>query len=69
MRSNDPIADYDRYDAEQEKRLENLPVCEYCNEPIQQETAIYYSDVWCCKECEGLLWLDIRSDFLTEVEE
>ena len=57
------------HDAEQEKRLERLPVCEYCGEPIQQEKAIYYNDQWCCKEHEWDLWQDIREDFLENTEE
>lgn len=36
--TDDPVADFDRYDAEQQ--LDSLPVCECCGEPIQQETAV-----------------------------
>lgn len=39
--SDDPIADYDRYDAEQNKRLAKLPVCADCDYPIQDEFAYY----------------------------
>ena len=28
---------FERYDAEQERQLHKLPVCEYCQEPIQDE--------------------------------
>ena len=45
-RTDDPLYDFDRYDAEQESRLEELPICECCGKPIQQERAVYYNDQW-----------------------
>lgn len=66
--TDDPVADFDRYDAEQQQQLDSLPVCECCGEPIQQETAVYYNDHWICRECETEFWLDIREDFLKDVE-
>lgn len=62
--TDDPLADFARYDAEQEEQLEKMPVCECCGEPIQQEMAIYYNDQWCCGECESDFWQNIREDFL-----
>mgnify|MGYP002517669099 CR=1 FL=1 len=35
--SDNPIADFNRWDAEQEKALESLPKCDICHEPIQEE--------------------------------
>lgn len=58
-----------RHDAEQEARLEKLPVCELCKQPIQQEKAVYYNDQWACKECEHEFWDNIRDDFLEETLE
>lgn len=29
-RTDDPVADFDRYDAEQQQQLDSLPVCECC---------------------------------------
>lgn len=37
MYTNDPVADFHSYDAEQQMKLEELPVCEYCRQPIQDE--------------------------------
>lgn len=68
MRTDDPIADAERYAAEQDRRLDKLPVCECCGKAIQQETAVYYNDQWICRECETEFWLDIREDFLKDVE-
>ena len=37
MRTDDPFADFDRWDDEMQDLLDLLPVCAYCNEPIQDE--------------------------------
>jgi len=66
--TNDPVADFERYDAAQEKKLERLPVCECCGEPIQQEKAVYYNSQWICEGCEFDFWHDIREDFLESVD-
>lgn len=49
--SDDPVADYDRYCADQQTELDRLPVCEECGEPIQDEEAYYINDCWICEEC------------------
>lgn len=67
--TSDPVKDYERYAAEQERELQKLPVCECCGEPIQQEKAVYYNDQWICKDCEIDFWKDIRTDFLETVTE
>lgn len=36
-RTDDPFADFDRWDRDQQKELDSLPWCEHCNEPIQDE--------------------------------
>jgi hypothetical protein len=36
-RTDDPIADFGRWDDEREKELARLPKCAYCSEPIQDE--------------------------------
>lgn len=51
MRSDDPIADFNEWDAEQTAWLEQLPVCEECGEPIQQEDAVCINGNWYCDEC------------------
>lgn len=35
--SDDPAADFDRYDREQAKRLAQLPKCDICDQPIQDD--------------------------------
>lgn len=62
--TDNPVMDAERYMQEQDERLEKLPTCECCGEPIQQEKAIYYNDQWCCEDCEPDFWNCIREDFL-----
>ena len=49
--TDDPINDFNRYDAEQTKWLKKLPVCADCDEPIQDETAYYINGEWICMDC------------------
>lgn len=65
--SDDPVRDFHRHDADKERKLENLPICEKCRNTIQQEKAVYYNDQWICENCESEFWEDIREDFLERV--
>lgn len=40
--TDDPVADFGAWDEEQERKLEKLPVCDYCNERIDED---YYFDI------------------------
>lgn len=51
MWTDDPIADAERHIAEQEKQLDRLPRCSYCDEPIQDDFAYYINDEWICEKC------------------
>lgn len=52
-RSADPIRDFERYDSDREEELEKLPKCKYCEEAIQQDTAVYLEDEdeYICDSC------------------
>ena len=50
-RTDDPIADFNRYEAEQEKKLSQLPRCSQCDNYIQEETAYYIEGEWICEDC------------------
>lgn len=50
-RTDDPLKDFDRYDAEQERRIEKLPRCSQCDSPIQDDYAYYINGEWICDEC------------------
>ena len=65
----EPYELWERDDAKLQEMLERLPVCECCNNPIQQEKAVYYNDQWCCMECEDEFWQSIREDFLERTDE
>ena len=49
--TDDPIADFERWDTEQNKRLEQRPECAECGEPIQDYEAYYINDEWICESC------------------
>ena len=70
------IDNYDlwcEYDANASSRLARMPVCECCGEHIQTETAFNYNGQWFCIECEKevieLVWEEIKSDYLFDVED
>lgn len=56
--TDDPVADFERHDAEQQKLLEKLPVCHRCGDPIQQERAVKLEGHWYCDACLD----DMRED-------
>lgn len=49
--TDDPIADFERHDAEQQAQLDKLPVCCECDEPIQTEEYYEINDECVCPEC------------------
>ena len=51
MWTDDPVSDFERWDREQEKKLEQLPVCVDCGDHIQQETAVFLGGEWYCDSC------------------
>lgn len=50
-RTDDPLADFARHDAEQSRWLERRPVCSECGEPIQSERCYEVNDELICEEC------------------
>lgn len=50
-RTDDPLADFERWDAERQAWLNSLPKCECCGEPIQQEKAVCIDGIYYCDEC------------------
>lgn len=49
--TDDPVADAERHLAEQDRQLEKLPVCDYCDEAIQDEYFFMIDDEPICKAC------------------
>ena len=50
-RTDDPIADYENFSAQQEKELGKLPQCSECGNHIQEETAFLINDELICESC------------------
>ena len=42
---------FEMHDAEQERKLQKLPVCVYCNEHIQDESFFLINDEVICEDC------------------
>ena len=62
--TNDPIADFDRYEAEQQRLLERCPKCDYCDSHITDE--FYYDldgDI-VCEECLDRHFKRITEDYI-----
>lgn len=49
--SDDPVKDFDRYDAEQEKKLERCPYCVECDRSVQDEHYYLFDDKIICPQC------------------
>lgn len=49
--TDDPVADAARYAEEQQKELDKLPRCDYCDEPIQDDFYFSINDEVICEEC------------------
>lgn len=50
-RTDDPIADFARWDAEQAAQEGKLPRCDYCNEPVQDDYFYQINDEVICPDC------------------
>lgn len=42
---------YEAHEREQAKQEAKLPHCADCDQPIQQDTAVYFNDEWLCDDC------------------
>ena len=50
-RTDDPVADYARYSAQQERELDKQPECCECGEPIQDEHCYEFNGAYICAHC------------------
>lgn len=60
--SDNPLADFDAWDAEQNDWLERRPVCADCENPIQDETAFYINGEWICRDCMSAYEREVLED-------
>ena len=63
VRTDDPLADFDRYQAEEERWLKKRPRCSECDKHIQDEFAYYINDEWICPECMSEYLKPVDEDF------
>lgn len=49
--TDDPVADFDKWDRAQERALARLPKCKRCRDPIQSEFCYEVDDEYICDEC------------------
>ena len=49
--TDDPVSDFERHDAQQEKWLQSRPVCEVCGDHIQDEHLYDIDGDLVCEEC------------------
>lgn len=59
--SDDPNADFDHWDAERQKEIEALPVCDYCDEHILGE---FYYEINGDNICEACLEKHFKKEVL-----
>ena len=50
-RTDDPLADFDQYDTECQERLDKLPKCADCGEPIQDDHYYLINGENICPDC------------------
>ena len=58
---------FEMHDREQEERLQELPKCKHCRQPIQQEKAVCIDGDYYCEYCEDEAWERIRKEYLEDV--
>lgn len=49
--TDDPIRDAEAHDADLQAELDKLPVCSYCNQPIQDDYYFDINDEIICEDC------------------
>lgn len=64
--TDDPVADFHRHDAEQEAQLKRLPVCDNCDEIIQEDCYIVDCEIL-CRDCIDDLYKVSLDDYLNNL--
>lgn len=63
-RTDDPVADMERYTAEQERQLRKYPTCNCCGEPITTETLIRIHGDFYCHRCIEVHYEEPTEDYI-----
>lgn len=64
--SDNPAADFQRWDSEQERKLRRLPTCYHCGEPIQDDHCFRINGVLYCSDCMNDLFRRDTEDYIEE---
>ena len=62
--TDDPVADFERHDREQARRLALLPTCDICNNTIQEEHFYEINDEFVCEHCLDKFFKKNTEDFI-----
>lgn len=65
-RTDDPVADAERYMAEQERELLKYPVCYHCGEPITDEDLIHINGLFYHTGCIEAHYVEPTEDYITD---
>lgn len=65
-RTDDPVADAERYQEEQERELRKYPVCEVCCEPITTETLFHINGCFYHPSCMEVYFEEPTEDYIEE---
>ena len=49
--TDNPLADFHNWDAQQQRKLDKLPKCAECDEPIQDDVYFLINDEPICSDC------------------
>lgn len=63
--TDDPVADAERYYAEQQAKLDKFPVCSDCEEPIQEEYCYEIGREILCEACMNDRY-QVTTDWFTD---
>lgn len=64
--SDDPVADFERYDSRLEDALNQLPKCVDCGEPIQDDDLFDIDGDLYCEECMKANFKKSVEDYIKE---
>ena len=62
--SDDPVRDFERYDAQRERELARRPKCCECDEPIQEDHCFEINDELVCIHCLKRYYLKGVEDYI-----
>lgn len=60
----DMVDFFEAHDRKQQKRVRRLPVCDYCNEPIQEDSFFEINDEFICEDCLEKFFRKVVDDYL-----